>query len=151
RHIILNYHEKTIHFDREGIELDLGGIAKGYAVDRAVAVLKQHNIERALVNACGSTIYGLGSPPREVAWTLNLQDPMDRRKVAMKLRLRNKALSVSGSYEKFFEIDGVRYSHIMDPRIGKPVQGILSVAVITSDGTRGDALDNIFYVNGVRW
>src|SRR5262249_39921716 len=120
RHIILNHQEKTIRFDREGVELDLGGIAKGYAVDRAIGVLKQHKIETALVNACGSTIYGLGTPPGRIAWRLKLQDPIDRRKVAMQVRLKNQALSVSGSYEKFFEIDGVRYSHIMDPRIGKP-------------------------------
>jgi len=151
QHVVLDHEAKTIRFDRTGVELDLGGIAKGYAVDRAVAVLKRHGIERALVNACGSTIYGLGAPPNEPAWKLKLQDPINRRKVAMTIRLKNQALSVSGSYEKFFELAGVRYSHIMDPRTGAPVQGVISVAVVTDTGTAGDALDNVFYVQGVRW
>ena len=63
--------------------------------------------------------------------------------------MKNQALSVSGSYEKFFELNGKRYSHIMDPRTGWPVQGVLSVTVITRDGLSGDALDNVFYVLGV--
>src|SRR5262245_5982911 len=151
RHVLLNDQEKTVQFDRAGVELDLGGIAKGYAVDRAVAILKQHKIESALVNACGSTIYGLGAPPGKSVWTINLRDPVDQRKTAMTIRLKNQALSVSGSYEKFFEMDGVRYSHIMDPRTGWPVQGVISVAVITSNGTEGDALDNVFYVQGLEW
>ncbi len=150
RHLILNPQEKSISFDRAGIELDLGGIAKGYAVDRAIAVLKSHGIERALVNAGGSTIYGLGSPPEKDAWEVELQDPLDARKIALTIPLKNQALSVSGSSEKFFELNGKRYSHIMDPRTGQPVMNVLSVAVITDTGTKGDALDNVFYVQGVR-
>jgi FAD:protein FMN transferase len=149
RHIILNDKEKTVRFDMAGVELDLGGIAKGYAVDRAVSVLKSRGIERALVNGCGSTIYGLGSPPDSSGWEIKIEDPIDHRKIAATIGLNNRALSVSGSYEKFFEVDGVRYSHIMDPRTGLPVQGVLSVAVVTETGTAGDALDNVFYVFGV--
>jgi FAD:protein FMN transferase len=149
QHIILDEKEKTIRFDREGVELDLGGIAKGYAVDRVVKLLKAHGIERALISSGGSTIYGLGSPPDSSGWEIEIQDPIDHRKVATKISLNNRAISVSGSSEKFFEVDGVRYSHIMDPRTGLPVQGILSVAVITETGTAGDALDNVFYVLGI--
>lgn len=150
QHVILNAKEKTIRFDRTGIELDLGGIAKGYAIDRAVEILKNHGIERALISAGGSTIYGLGSPPEKDAWSIEIQDPLDARKIALTVKLKNQALSVSGSSEKFFEVKGERYSHIMDPRTGKPVMNVLSVAVITDTGTKGDALDNIFYVQGVR-
>jgi thiamine biosynthesis lipoprotein len=149
RHVILNHQKQTIHFDRAGVELDLGGVAKGYAVDRAVAVLKQNGIERALVNACGSTIYGLGAPPGKSAWEVQVRNPIDARKMAMSVRLKNRALSISGSYEKSFELEGVRYSHVMDPRSGRPVEGVLSVAIITDSGTAGDALDNLFYVLGV--
>jgi FAD:protein FMN transferase len=151
RHVNLDPVARTVHFDVNGVELDLGGIAKGYAVDRAVAVLKAHGVQSALVNGCGSTIYGLGAPPDATAWSMKLRDPMDQRKTAMTVRLKNQALSVSGSYEKFFELGGVRYSHIMDPRTGKPVQGVLSVAVVADSGTAGDALDNVFYVQGVPW
>jgi FAD:protein FMN transferase len=148
-HIILDQTEKIVRFDQPGVELDLGGIAKGYAVDRVVKLLKAHGVDRALVSAGGSTIYGLGSPPDSSGWEIEIQDPIDHRKVAQKISLNNRALSVSGSYEKFFEVDGVRYSHIMDPRTGLPVQGILSVAVLAETGTSGDALDNAFYVLGI--
>jgi FAD:protein FMN transferase len=149
QHIILNNNEKTVRFDITGVELDLGGIAKGYAVDRAVSLLKSRGIERALVNACGSTIYGLGSPPDSSGWEMKIQDPIDHKKIALTVSLNNQTLSVSGSYEKFFEVAGVKYSHIMDPRTGMPAQGVLSVAVLTDTGTAGDALDNVFFVLGI--
>ncbi|MFN0085153.1 MAG: FAD:protein FMN transferase [Blastocatellia bacterium] len=151
RRVILDRENRTVRFDREGVELDLGGIAKGYAVDRAVALLRGKGVERALVNGCGSTIYGLGAPPDEDAWELRLQDPADPRGFARTVRLKDRALSVSGSYEKFFRLNGRRYSHIMDPRTGMPVQGVLSVAVVAEDGTSGDALDNVYYVRGPAW
>jgi FAD:protein FMN transferase len=152
QHLRLKPTERTISFATPGLELDLGGIAKGYAVDRAVAVLKQHGIRSALVSAGGSTIYGLGAPPNEpTGWAVQLQDPLDARKTALTVRLKDRALSVSGNYEKFFELGGVRYSHIMDPRTGRPVPNMLSVAVLTNNGTTGDALDNVFYVQGLAW
>lgn len=151
RYVILNAQERTIQFARPGVELDLGGIAKGYAVDRAVSVLKRDGISSALVSAGGSTIYGLGAPPHQVGWEEKIQDPVVPNKTAVTVRLKNQALSVSGSYEKFFEVNKHRYSHIMDPRTGWPVEGILSVAVITENGTAGDALDNVFYVQGLQW
>src|SRR5262245_59826581 len=148
RLVILNQKDGTIFFDRSGVELDLGGIAKGYAVDRAVAVLKRYGVTSALLSAGGSTIYALGAPPGKTAWEIEVQDPVERGKIATRVWLKDRALSVSGSYEKFFELNGARYSHVMDPRTGRPVQGVLSVAVITDDGTSGDALDNVFYVLG---
>jgi thiamine biosynthesis lipoprotein len=155
RHVLLDPHALTIHFDRPGVELDLGGIAKGYAVDRAVALLRREHVPAALVSSGGSTIYGLGAPPGETAWSVDVQDPADPGRVALTVRLRDRALSVSGSYEKSFERDGVTYSHIMDPRTARPVQGVLSVAVVTDTGTAGDALDDAFFVQGVeatrRW
>jgi FAD:protein FMN transferase len=149
QHVILNQKDGTIFFDKAGVEIDLGGIAKGYAVDRAVAVLKQRGVTSALLSAGGSTTYALGAPPGKPAWEIEVQDPIERDKIAARLQLKDQALSVSGSYEKFFELNGKRYSHIMDPRTGLPVQGVLSVVVITGDGLSGDALDNVFYVFGV--
>lgn len=149
QNVILDNQERTIRFARDGVELDLGGIAKGYAVDKAVEVLKRDGITRALVSACGSTIYGLGAPPGEDGWEVKLRDPVSSQKTAMTVRLKDRALSVSGSYEKFFDLGGKRYSHIFDPRTGWPTQGVLSVAVLTDTGTSGDALDNVFYVLGV--
>ena len=149
RHVALNARDRTIRFDRAGVELDLGGIAKGYAVDRAVAVLRGHGVTSALVSACGSTIYGLGHPPDGTHWTVDIQDPLEERRSAFSIPLKDRALSVSGSSEKFFERDGVRYSHIMDPRTGHPVNGVLSVVVQAPTGTSGDAIDNVLFVEGV--
>jgi thiamine biosynthesis lipoprotein len=147
-HVVLNPAEKTIAFDEPGVELDLGGIAKGYAVDRAVTLLRQRRIAAALVSAGGSTIYGLGAPPGRTGWDVTVQDPVDSRKAALTVSLENRAVSVAGRSEKSFESGGVRYSHIMDPRSGRPVQGVLSVAVLASSGTAGDALDDAFFVMG---
>jgi len=147
-HVMLNPISKTIGFDESGVELDLGGIAKGYAVDRVVALLRRRQIAAALISAGGSTIYALGAPPGADGWEVELQDPIDPRKIAFAIELKDRALSVAGSSEKAFEAGGVRYSHIMDPRTGRPVQGVLSVAVLTSSGTAGDALDNAFFVLG---
>ncbi len=150
RHVIANPADRTIRFTRPGVELDLGGIGKGYAVDRVVAILKDHDIPAALVSAGGSTIYALGAPPDRDGWPLDVQDPLDAGRIAITLHVRDRALSISGSSEQFFERDGVRYSHVMDPRSGQPVRHVLGVAVLAPTGIAGDALDNALFVAGVR-
>ena len=147
-HVLLNPISKTIGFDEPGVELDLGVIAKGYAVDRVVELLRRRRIAAALISAGGSTIYGLGAPPRRDGWDVMIQDPIDPGKIALTVRLKDRALSVAGRSEKWFEAGGVIYSHIMDPRAGRPVQGVLSVAVLANNGTAGDALDDAFFVLG---
>ena len=122
-HVVVNRADKTIAFDEPGVELDLGGIAKGYAVDRVVGLLRERQIAAALVSAGGSTIYGLGAPPGRKGWDVVLQDPVDSRKTALTVTLKDRAVSVAGRSEKSFESGGVRYSHIMDPRTGRPVPG----------------------------
>jgi thiamine biosynthesis lipoprotein len=139
----------TVHFDADGVEIDLGGIAKGYAVDRAAQVLRQRGVVAALISAGGSSTYGLGTPPGQEGWYVALEDPIVRQRTATSVRLRDRALSVAGRTEKFFEAGGVTYSHIMDPRTGWPAQGVLSVAVLAATATAGDALDNALFVLGV--
>lgn len=148
-HVVFDRARRTIAFDEPGVELDLGGIAKGYAVDRVVQRLRARHVSAALVSAGGSTIFGLGAPPGRDAWEVAIQDPVDARKASMTVHLNDRALSIAGTSEKWFEVEGVRYSHIMDPRTGRPVQGILSVAVLTGSGTAGDALDDAFFVLGI--
>jgi basic amino acid/polyamine antiporter, APA family len=147
-HVTLNTAARTVAFDAPGVSLDLGGIAKGYAVDRAVRLLRERNVTAALVSAGGSTIYGLGAPPGRNGWDVAIQDPIDSRRTAFTATLNNRALSVAGASEKSFDVGGVRYSHIMDPRTGRPVQGVLTVAVLSATGTAGDALDDAFFVLG---
>jgi thiamine biosynthesis lipoprotein len=147
-HVTLNAAARTIAFDEPGVEIDLGGIAKGYAVDRVAALLAERNVVAALISAGGSSIYGLGAPPDRRAWEVAIQDPVDTRKAALTVHLKDRALSVAGNSEKSFEAGGTTYSHIMDPRTGRPVQGLLSVAVLAASAMAGDALDNAFFVLG---
>lgn len=148
RHVVLDRAHEAIRFDRAGMELDLGGIAKGYAVDRVVALLRRRGVVAALVSAGGSTTYGVGAPPGRAGWDIDVQDPLEAARIAFTVRLKDRALSVSGRSEKSFEADGVGYTHIMDPRTGRPVRGILTVLVFTDTGTAGDALDNALFVLG---
>src|SRR4030095_3572096 len=107
QHLRLDATQRTIQFGRSGMELDLGGIAKGYAVDRVVEMLKEQHIERSCVSAGGSTLYGLGAPPDTLGWEVKVQDPLaphDPKKSATTVLLYNKCLSVAGNYEKFFKV-----------------------------------------------
>jgi hypothetical protein len=114
-----------IRFDRAGVELDPGGIGKGYAVDRMVEILKKKGIRNALVAGSGSSIYGMGAPPSEPrGWHIEIKDPRDSHKTAADLFLKDMSMSTSGSYEKFFRAEGRTYAHIMDPRTGYPAQGV---------------------------
>ena len=141
---------RTIRFAVPGVELDLGAIGKGYAVDRAVMVLREAGINAALVDAGSSTLYAMGAPPAKDGWTVRVPEPRDRSQTVSTLMLRNESLSTSGSYEKCFELEGKRYCHVMDPRDGMPVHGVLQTTLICSDSTSSDALSNAMFVMGPR-
>ena len=149
RHIKLDAERRTIQFDESGVEIDLGGIAKGYAVDRAVDILRSNGIASALVSSGTSSIYALGSPPGAQGWKITLRDPYDAHKAADVIHLQNYSLSTSGSYERFFEIDGKNYCHIMNPHTGWPVQGVHSAAVLAATGTDTDGRSAGCFVMGV--
>jgi thiamine biosynthesis lipoprotein len=152
QHLILDPHDRTIQFNVSGMELDLGGIAKGYAVDRVIGLLKEYGIQTGFVSAGGSTVYGLGAPPNRDGWEIRIRDPLapnDAGRNGGTVHLKNRCLSVAGNYEKFFKVRGTTYSHIMDPHTGYPVQGMLSVTVLTDSGVEGDAIDDVLYVLGV--
>jgi FAD:protein FMN transferase len=146
RHVRLDPTRREIRFDVDGIDLDLGAIAKGYAIDRAVEILRSHDVKLALVSSGASSIYALGSPPGERAWKVLIRDPYDRQKAADVVWLKNYSLSVSGNYEKFFKLNGKIYSHIIDPRTGWPAEGVLSTAVIAPTAEQSDALSTSCYV-----
>ena len=149
QHVHLNPAARTIRFDTAGIEIDLGGIAKGYAVDRAVDILRSYGVTQALVSSGTSTIYALGAPPDDRAWRITIRDPYDAEKAGDVVFLKNFALSVSGNYEKFFELDGKIYSHILNPLTGRPVENMLSTAVLAPRATQADALSTAMFVLGV--
>jgi len=149
RHLKLDAERRTIRFDESGVEIDLGGIAKGYAVDRAVDILRSNGITSALVSSGTSSIYALGSPPGAQGWKITLRDPYDEHRPADVIHLQNYSLSTSGNYERFFEIDGKSYCHIMNPHTGWPVQGVLSAAVLAATGTDTDGRSAGCFVMGV--
>jgi thiamine biosynthesis lipoprotein len=142
---------------KAGVRLDLGGIGKGYAVDQSVAVLRQTGIKAALVALAGE-IYALGHPPGREAWLIAIRDPnqpaadpRDLNQVptlSRRLLLRDRAVSTSGDYEQFGMVKGHRYSHILDPRTGQPIEGMTSVTVIAHDSTTADAYATAFSVLG---
>jgi thiamine biosynthesis lipoprotein len=141
-----------VRFDRPGVELDPGGIGKGYAVDCMVAVLKAHGVRTALVSAGGSSIYGLGAPPDSPAgWTVRIRAPKDPHRTEVEVVLRDMSLSTSGSYEKFFRAEGRKYSHIMDPRTGYPAQGTSAVSVLAPRTIDSEVWAKPYFVLGRTW
>ncbi len=152
RHVLLDPANRTVRFGRKGVEIDPGGIGKGYAVDRMVQVLKEYGITTALVSGGGSSIYALGAPPSDArGWKLDIKDPKSPRKVIESVYLKNESMSTSGSYEKFFRAEGRIHSHIMDPRTGFPARGMLSVSVIAPRTIDSEAWTKPFYINGRAW
>jgi FAD:protein FMN transferase len=148
QHIKLDTSTHTIQFDIPGVEIDLGAIAKGYSVDRAVDILRDNGIKVALISSGSSSLYALGSPPAEHGWQISVRNSLDTSKAACVLRLQNLSLAVSGDYEKFFKLGGKTYAHIMDPHTGMPVENMLSTAVVSPSATDSDALSTSFFVEG---
>ncbi|MCX6552066.1 MAG: FAD:protein FMN transferase [Acidobacteria bacterium] len=136
----------TVSYTVAGLELDPGGIGKGYAVDMAVKVLQRAGIASALVSAGGSTLYAIGHPPGRPAWTLGIGDPTNRERPVRVVHLRDASVSTSGVSEKFVVVDGHRYSHIFDPRSGNPVEGMCQVSVVAAGATESDALTKAAFI-----
>ncbi len=126
---------------KDKMMINLGGIAKGYAVDRAVQVLKNHKIQRGLVS-CGSTLYGFGEP----GWQIVIQHPRENGRKIEVVCLSDQALATSGDYERCFFHNEKRYSHLIDPRTGHPVTGMASVSVIAKTAMAADALSTAAFV-----
>ena len=139
--VTLDEEARTVTFTRPGVRLDLGGIAKGYAADAALAVLREHGVTRALVDAGGDLVAG-DPPPGRDGWRVELPDGSGS------LSLANAAVATSGDLYKHVEIDGVRYSHIVDPRTGLGLTGSATVTVLASDGMTADALASAISVLG---
>ena len=138
--------EQTVFLRKGGARLDLGGIAKGYIIDRGAAWLRSNGLACVMINA-GGDIRASGCPQRS-PWRVGLQDPFDKGRLLGVFFLRQGAVVTSGSYERFFENEQGRFSHIVDPRTGRPVQGLLSVTVVSLDATLADALATAFMVSG---
>jgi len=146
RHLQLDAKNRTIHFARPGTRIDLGGIAKGYAVDNSIAILKGRGIKNAIVTAGGDS--RLLGDRRGRPWNVGIRDPRRRGEVAAVLPLADVAISTSGDYERYFEEDGVRYHHIINPKTGKSATGVHSVTVIGPSGVTTEGLTKSVFVKG---
>lgn len=146
RHLLLDAKQHTIKFSQPGVRIDLGGIGKGYSVDRGIALLQARGIKHALVTAGGdSRIIGdrFGKP-----WIVGIRHPDDKNKVIAKIPLIDTAISTSGDYERYFDEGGVRYHHILDPKTGHSASKVRSATIIASTATRTDGLSKTAFVLG---
>ena len=137
----------TVRFLRKGVRINLGGIAKGYVVERGVDILRAQGVEHAIVTAGGDS--RLLGDRRGQPWLVGIRDPRKEGKVAISLPLQDEAISTSGDYERFFEENGVRYHHIIQPKTGMPATGVHSATVIGPDAVLTDALSTSVFVMGV--
>jgi len=147
RHVLLDPKNQTVQFSQKGVRIDLGGIAKGYSVDCAIDVLRARGFTRAYVSAGGdSRIIGdrFGKP-----WMVGIRDPRKGEgEVITRIPLTDAAISTSGDYERFFDEDGVRYHHIIDPHTGHSASKVRSATVIGPNATRTDGLSKTAFVLG---
>jgi FAD:protein FMN transferase len=138
---------RTVRFARAGMELNLGSIGKGYALDRMAALMRGRGVRHALLSAGGSSAVALGG--RGEGWTVDVRSRRITGGKLARLFLRDGALATSGTGEQFFEVDGKHYGHVIDPRTGWPAAGVLSVSVVTAEGALSDALSTAFLVGGL--
>lgn len=138
--------ERGVRFGQDGTRINLGGIAKGYAVERAIGVLRSFNISSAMVSAGGDTrlLGARGGQP----WMVGIQNPRDKRDLAVRLPLVDEAISTSGDYERYFVEDGVRYHHIFSPKSGQSATTMRSASVVGPDALWTDALSTTVFVMG---
>ena len=148
QHLLLDPKQRTLRFARPGVRIDLGGFAKGHAVDRGAAILARHGIQHAIVSAGGDS-HVIGDR-RGRPWTIAIADPRRRGEVVAVLPLEDVAISTSGDYERFFVgADGVRCHHLIDPKTGKSPSSVRSVTILADDGLTTEALSKTVFVLGL--
>ena len=148
QNIILDKENKTIFLKLTGMKLGLGGIGQGYIADKVKELLQSKGCSSGLVNVSGD-INTWGKQPNGELWTVGIVNPMNKNKVFATFPLDDSAVETSGSYEKFVSFNGIRYSHIIDPRTGYPATGIVSVSVFAKQTEIADALATGIFVLGV--
>lgn len=148
--LIINQELEQAGMRNSGQKIDLGGIAKGYAADEVKRILLENNIQNALINL-GGNVLTMGHRPDEEHWKIGIQNPLSPTGSYLGvLNISEKTVVTSGSNERFFIKDGIRYHHILDPRSGKPAQtGLLSVTVVTETSLEADAITTALFVMGL--
>lgn len=147
-HISLQPETLEVKFDKPGMKIDIGGIAKGYIVGEAVKALKAQGVSKALITA-GGDMYALGANPERGAWNIGIRNPLKPEENIRFINVSDRAVSTSGHYMRFYTVKGKQYSHIVDPRTGYPAKNnVVSVTLIGTDDTAVDALTKSIVVLG---
>ena len=152
RHVELDAVNQTVRYRAEGLEINLGAIGKGYAIDRAIQRMgKEYGVGSTLVQGGLSSMYALGAPSEdEEGWLVGIQSPFDPTRPVATVRLRDRALGTSATNRQYFETAGRRCGHILDPRTGRPAQtDLASATVLAADAATADGLSTAFYVMGL--
>ena len=148
KNIILNKQDQSIFLKIEGMKLGLGGIGQGYIADKVKDKLLANGCLSGIVNVSGD-IHAWGKQSNQKPWTVGIVNPMNKNKVFATFPLENSSVETSGNYEKYVIFNGIRYSHIIDPRSGFPAQGVVSVSVFAKQTEIADALATGIFVLGV--
>ena len=147
RFVVLDQAAGTVRFKQEGVRINLGGIAKGYVVERGVSILRSRGVRHGIVTAGGDS--RLLGDRRGQPWMVGIRDPRDDSQVAISVPLEDEAISTSGDYERYFEEGDTRYHHIIQPSTGEPASGVHSATVFGPDAVITDALSTSVFVMGV--
>lgn len=148
--LIVLHDDHSVGFKKEGMRLDFGGIAKGLAVDEAAEVLRRYGVTCALLDGGSSSLLAMGAPPGKPGWIVQLRHPYNDG-LLDETMIKDEAVSTSGYLYDFFEVNGKKYGHIIDPRTGMPAQGTMYAMVIGPTGTLTEALSKGFFINGAAW
>jgi len=140
--------KRTVRFTHPGTYLDMGGIAKGYALDRAVALTRACGVRRGLIDLGGNIFCLEEPPPGKVAYSIGIRNPFHRDALLGTVQIANSAVATSGNYEQFVKLEGKTIHHIVDPRTGQPVAEVASVTVITPRGVDSDVYSTAVFVGG---
>lgn len=149
QNIILNREESTVMLKEVGMRLGFGGIGKGYAAEMAKALLIKHGVKSGIVNASGD-LTTWGNQPNGKPWTIGIVDPDHKKQPFSYLDVTNMAVATSGNYEKYVLIDGVKYSHTINPKTGLPITGIKSVTIISPNAEIADAMATPVTIMGIK-
>ena len=147
QNIIMDYDNQTVFLKLPGMKIGFGAIGKGYAADKVRTMLKEKGVVAGIINASGD-LTAWGHQPNGSDWMIGITNPLNKDKIFSWFPVVDAAVATSGNYEKFVEFDGVKYSHIIDPRTGYPATGLVSVTIFANSAELCDALATSIFITG---
>ncbi len=145
--LVLNVRDTSAFLKKSGMQIDLGGVAKGYAIDRGSSTLKENGVINFILNA-GGDMYVSGQKDENTPWKVGVKDPRDGRELIARFNLKDYAVATSGDYERFIIVDGKRYHHIIDPRTGYPGNLVQSSTTLAATAEEADVMANYLFIIG---